>query len=164
MNFTIILLMLGGGYYYLEIGAGKETGRQLNEKIRPYLGHLLSGSHPELQREPDADAQSAPSPVSPQHATQILPSPAERNVVIDWDLFGQSPRLWPKTVALARPCEFPAILNGQTVGSVTLPSGTSVKMDGTQGAFLRLEYQGAVQSVPPDATDIDQRVKLSEPH
>lgn len=94
------------------------------------------------------------SPVlAPQPPAPAQPTP------IDWETFRQTPALWPRMVSLTRPVDFPAVLNGEVVGSVKVPSGTSVKFNGMHGTELKLEYQGVLQDVPMGATDLEQRVK-----
>jgi hypothetical protein len=56
---------------------------------------------------------------------------------------------------------FPAIYNGQVVGSISVPAGTAVKLIGIEGNNLDIEYQGGRQKLPWNATDLEARVRAS---
>jgi len=62
-------------------------------------------------------------------------------------------------VALRQKTSFPAVLNGREIGRVDVPSGTQVRVATIREGQLTLEYQGGNQAVPPDATDLEDRVR-----
>lgn len=118
---------------------------------------------------PPAPVATTPPPVVAEATAPVVaetPAPAAAAVAsiaqptpIDWAAFSQTPALWPKMVLLTHPVEFPAVLNGEVVGSVKLPAGTSLRLAGMHGAELKLEYQSVIQDVPIGATDIELRIR-----
>jgi hypothetical protein len=71
------------------------------------------------------------------------------------DLAG-NPSAWPKKLHLKQAVEFPALYNGQVVGSVTAPAGTAVTLRDIQGGQLTVDYQGGTQKIPWTLTDLEQ--------
>lgn len=70
----------------------------------------------------------------------------------------RSPQQWPKVVTLKEAVEFPAVMNGQVVGSVKVPAGSQVALVTLQPDQVELEYQGGRKTVPCKSTDVAERV------
>jgi hypothetical protein len=71
-----------------------------------------------------------------------------------------NPSAWPKTVVLKEGMEFPAMFNGQTVGSVQVGAGTMVTLVSVKdGGMLRVQFQGATKEIPAAATDVLEQQK-----
>ncbi|MEA3211975.1 MAG: hypothetical protein QOE70_5032 [Chthoniobacter sp.] len=66
---------------------------------------------------------------------------------------------WPKTVALKKAMEFPAVVNGKVVGKVAVPPGTEANLVSIQEGKLGLEYQGGGGWIAVEETDLAQRLQ-----
>jgi len=71
------------------------------------------------------------------------------------------PAAWPRTVLLTQPVNFPAVFNGQIVGSLTVPARTPVRLANIQGTFLVLDFQGGAQRVPWQMTNLADEMTKS---
>jgi hypothetical protein len=105
----------------------------------------------------------APAPAEAPSATPELaaaptptPAPSPPKSFDPADLQA-NPGAWPKTLTLQQPVVFPALFNGQIVGSVTAPPGTLVNLVKIQGGQLILEFNRGTQTVPWKWTDLEQR-------
>ena len=107
-----------------------------------------------------ASAQTAAPPAVSVPALAAAPIPAPPKPFDPADLAG-NPGAWPKTVILRRDATFPALYNGQVVGSVTAPPGTVVHLMNMQGDQLVVEYQGGTQKLAWRDTDIEQEAAKS---
>ncbi len=109
---------------------------------------------------PTVAAATPAAPPAPPVAATPPPPPKPFNPA---DLAGNR-AAWPRKVHLKQPVEFPALYNGQVVGSVTAPAGTEVALDGIQGTVLTVDYQGGQQRVDWTWTDLEQQAaKLTAP-
>lgn len=116
-------------------------------------------------------AEEAAAPIAAPSATPDMaaaaiatptPTPAPPKPFDPADLQG-TPGAWPKTVTLKQPVIFPALYNGQIVGSLTAPPGTAVKLVRIQGEQLVLGFNGGTQTVPWQWTDLEQWAAQSAP-
>jgi len=73
----------------------------------------------------------------------------------------ESKEHWPAQVALRVPVEFPIIIQGQKVGAIRLPAGTSVKLIEMDAKETVLEYQSGRTSVPIEDSDLLARAQAS---
>ena len=69
---------------------------------------------------------------------------------------------WPKTVALVKAREFPAVVDGKVVGNALVPKGTEVRLLKIEGSKLGLEYRGGGAWAQPSETDLAERVPAGE--
>jgi len=109
--------------------------------------------------EPSATT-AAPVAVAAAAATPapaVASTPAPTKPFDPADLAG-NPAAWPKTVKLKQAITFPAVLDSQVVGNVTVPAGTLVKLVNVRGDQLTLEHNGATQDVSWRLTDIEEQV------
>jgi hypothetical protein len=166
---VILLLFIGGGdYYYLVYGAGQALGHQWSVKAVSAYHRLvygqappsLSEKEPAIQTAAVADTTATPEQdAAPSNSSTPV---QERPRKLDWPTFVASPSLWPKVVVLTTPVSFPVVLlDGRVAGLARMPAGTPVKFDGVVGNKLKIEYQGGVQTVSPNATDLEQRLLAS---
>jgi hypothetical protein len=58
---------------------------------------------------------------------------------------------------------FPALYDGQNVGSITAPPGTAVNLVKIQGEELVLGFNGGTQTVPWRWTDIEEQAARRAP-
>ena len=61
---------------------------------------------------------------------------------------------WPEFLSLSAPTRFPAIHNGRMVGQVMLPAGTSVEVVDINENEVEVQFRGAKQRLPHDATNL----------
>jgi hypothetical protein len=101
-----------------------------------------------------APAASA-TPTPPAAATPPANVPAPPKPFDPADLAG-NPAAWPKQLRLRQAVKFPALYNGQVVGSVTAPAGTAVTLRNIQGGQLTVDYQGGTQTISWTITDLEQ--------
>ncbi len=118
-------------------------------------------SSPVLAADSAPVAATTPAPVvaaTPAAVPSVPPAPPKP--FDPADLAG-NPRAWPKTVHLKQAVVFPAILNSQVVGSVSVPPGESVNLTNIQGDQLTLDYNGGIQTVSWKLTDLEEQVAKS---
>jgi len=126
------------------------------------FAYLKFGPHGTQQSPPPLTSVAPPAPVASTPIPQLtaatpIPTPTPFSVAA----LAANPAAWPRTVTLTQPASFPALYNGQVVGSVSVPAGTSVKLIGIDGDNLDIEYQGARQKLHWTTTDLEQRVRAS---
>ena len=109
---------------------------------------------------PDTSAVAPPVP-APEPARQSMPTPATPAVKpFDLQKVFADASLWPKSVVLKRPVDFPAVRNGRVIGSVRVPAGAEARMVKVTNGKLGLEYQGGGAWLGPEDTDFIERAKL----
>jgi hypothetical protein len=112
------------------------------------------------QPTPEPTATAAPRPVEAQ-ATPVATPPAEAKPTpetVDLASLGGSPKEWPKFVTLKQKTAFPAVLNGQVIGSVQVPAGIQVNLLSLRGGEVQVQYQGGSKLIPAQTTDLIERV------
>jgi len=97
---------------------------------------------------------AASTPITPP-APIVATTPAPPKPFDPADLVA-NPSAWPKQLRIRQAVEFPALYNGQVVGSVTAPPGTIVTLRNIQGGQLTVDYQGGTQKIPWTETDLEQ--------
>ena len=106
---------------------------------------------------PPADALAA-KPAAPVGNGSVPPAPP---ATLTLQTFAADRSLWPKTVRLRTPTEFPAYLNGKKIGKIQAPAGTEAHLVAVSGEQLGVEFQGTGAWVPISQTDLTERVKLA---
>jgi hypothetical protein len=66
---------------------------------------------------------------------------------------------WPAKVALTKATDFPAVVNGKVVGSLTAPAGTEVELVTISGGKLGVEYRGGGAWLFVEETDVVLRTR-----
>ncbi len=101
----------------------------------------------------------------PQVSAPVIPSrgasPNAAPAVKPFDLqkvFADA-ALWPKTVVLKRPAEFPAVRNGRVIGSLKVPIGGEARVVKVTNGKVGLEYQGGGAWLVPGDTDFVERAQ-----
>jgi len=156
LNLVLIGIVAAG--IYLKMGGGGPEGQRLMASVMKLLGRepevnvvVLATPAPVLPapvivKPPVVAAAATPAPVA------TPPPPPKPFDPVD---LAASPAAWPKLVRLSQAVDFPAVLNGQVVGSVHVPAGAAVKLVSIQGEQLVLDYQGGRQTLPWKMTDIE---------
>lgn len=100
-------------------------------------------------------------------AGTVAPGAREPAAVLDeaaaFTALAADPTAWPRTVRLARPVEFPAVVGGKEVGKVLLKAGTEVNLARIKDGSVGLEYQGGGAWVKPADTDVLARAQPPAP-
>lgn len=98
-----------------------------------------------------------PTPASEPTATSVpTPSPSQNPLV--WLL--EHKNRWPKVVNLTEPQAFPAVVNGNVVGSATVPAGSAVTVKDIDVTTLAVVFQGGERKLPYNATNLLELAKL----
>jgi hypothetical protein len=129
------------------------------------VAYLKFGPHAAQAPPPPITSDATPAPVASAPSTPIpqliaatpVPTPTPFSITA----LAANPSTWPPGVTLRQVASFPAIYNGQVVGSISVPAGTAVKLIGIEGNNLDIEYQGGRQKLPWNATDLEARVRAS---
>ena len=109
--------------------------------------------------EPGAAPAAVPVPApAPQPAAPDA-APAPR--VFDLQQVYADATLWPKSVALKKPSDFPAVRNGKVIGSLKVPVGAEVRVLKVAGGKVGLEYQGGGAWLDPKDTDFAERARAA---
>jgi pullulanase len=101
-------------------------------------------------------AQTGPEPTpesSPVEETPPPPTPRPDPVV--WLI--EHKDYWPKQVALRQAFEFPAVSNGNVVGSLRVPAGATAGVVAIGKEEIEVDYMGGRRRVPIGATDLAVR-------
>jgi len=146
----LALIIIGFGVAYARLPAFRGTVDTKAPWFKEKVGHYLVRSKP--GDEPGASGGDAPAGTAPDGTGQ----PA-----FTIGTFEAHPESWPKTLALKKPCEFPAVLDGKKVGTVTAPAGSQVELVDVKNGRLGVKYQGGGAWLLPDATDLKQRVHFA---
>jgi hypothetical protein len=158
------LLILAGAYYIKVpsarrfIDAHTSLGRQLFGSFVHDEVVYVTAPHPD--RPPDrssAGGQSVGSGPSGSPGSSQPPAPTPRPE-FNLQRLAADPAQWPKKVALKKATNFPAVVGGKAVGSLSVPAGTEANLKGIRDGQLGLEYQGGGAWVPAEDTDLKARV------
>ncbi len=110
----------------------------------------------------DTASTSTTPPAAPVAATPA-PPPAPPKPFDPADIAGNQAS-WPKSLVLKQAVAFPAVFNGQIVGSVSVPAGSVVKLASIQGEQVIVVFRGGKQTVPWKMTDLEEEVaKMTAP-
>src|SRR5206468_9832592 len=94
-----------------------------------------------------------------EQAPEQTPAPTIRPDPIAW--MKQHKERWPAEVILREPFEFPAVSNGNVVGSLRVPARASVKVIDISQSEIEADYMGGRRKVPIAATDLRVRAEAA---
>ena len=109
---------------------------------------------PELQEPVDATRPPITAPPKPNYLTT--------EGTVDLPKLAANSADWPKTVALVKAREFPAVVEGKVVGNALVPKGTEVRLVRIKAGKLGLEYRGGGTWAEVGETDLAERVPRGE--
>jgi len=110
----------------------------------------------ELVAPPTAAEDQAPAPPAAPVAP-AAPKPFPADLAAD-------PAAWPRTVILKQAVAFPALFNGQVVGTISAPAGSTVSLVNIEGDQVVLNYQGGTQTIPWKLTNLqEEAAKMAPP-
>ncbi len=104
--------------------------------------------------EPVVNSLPASTPEETPVAVEPTPTPG-----LDIESLSTMRDKWPKSVALKKPMDFPAVVNGKIVGSVHVPAGSEANLVAIKNGMLGLEYHGGGGWHAPDETDVLERAQ-----
>jgi hypothetical protein len=151
---ALLLIMVGVAYARLPAFRGL-----VNTKVpwfKEKVGHYLVSAKP-------GDPQSPESPESPQGSEGDSTNPTAAAAPRGFDLaaFAARPESWPQSIKIKKPIEFPAVLNGKSVGTIVAPAGSAVHLVKVENGKLGVEFQGGGKWLAPEATDLVERVQVA---
>jgi len=157
LNLALILIVIAAAY--IRWGSGAQS-------VRRHIAEIIAGLGP-APANPDAKAAAEPNPLTPviekAPAATDAPTPAAATPApakpFDPADLARNPGAWPKTIRLKQEAVFPAMFNGQVVGSVKVPAGSAVKLLNVQGDQLVVDYQGGTQRLSWKLTDLEEAAK-----
>jgi hypothetical protein len=79
--------------------------------------------------------------------------------VIDLSKLAADRASWPKTVKLKKARDFPAVVDGKTIGKIKAPSGSETRLVAIQSGRLGVEFRGGGAWVAPEETDLSERIQ-----
>jgi hypothetical protein len=130
---------------------GSSIAKTFNQPPPPAPGDMASpAADAPAARDPEPEAKPAPSPV-----------PAPAKPAFDLQRVCADPALWPKTVMLKRNVDFPAVLNGKSIGTLRAPKGSQARLVTIQSGKLGVEYRGGGAWLDFDSTDFEERARLA---
>ena len=100
-----------------------------------------------------------PPPVPATPPPPVKPVYLSADGAVDLPTLSANPADWPKVLALRKPHEFPAVVEGKAVGNVIVPKGAEVKLLKIEAGKLGLEYRGGGAWVGVDETDLAERLR-----
>jgi len=146
LNLFLVALVIIAAY--IRFGSGGQKLRRM------FMGMAPAAATP-AETPPEESAMPAPV-IVPKVVPIATPAPPKP---FDISTLPARPDLWPKSVKLTQAVVFPAIFNGQTVGSVSVPAGSTVTLAKVENDQVDLIYNGAPQKAPWGATDIATEIK-----
>ena len=169
----IIAIPLLAAAYYIKVPSFREAVDTRIPWAKEHLSKFVPA--PEVVIIHDPKPASAPSPAAlpakppVANANEQLPPPAPAAPAVaetasagpTLQEFAANSSLWPKSVRLRTPTQFPAVLSGKEIGKIQVPAGTETRLVTIRGEQLGLEFQGGGAWVPISQTDLMQRVKIA---
>jgi hypothetical protein len=116
---------------------------------------------PEFLTPDSAPVSSAPvesgapaDPVAPPKKSYVL-----KDGSIDLQELAASPANWPKVLILKKATQFPAVRDGQIIGTLIAPVGAEVKLMKIYQGKIGVEYQGGGGWLAPEDTDLGAKLQ-----
>jgi hypothetical protein len=125
---------------------GRETAAQAANRAR-------------RAEEMSAAAAAASHAPPPGPVATPKPSYVASDGTVDLPRLASDRPAWPKTVRLKSAREFPAVVNGKTVGTIAAPAGTEANLVAIQAGKLGIEFNGGGAWVEPGETDLPARLR-----
>ncbi|MEA3188988.1 MAG: hypothetical protein QOD99_2818 [Chthoniobacter sp.] len=116
---------------------------------------------PATPTAPPASPAAAETPEPEVAAVTPAPTATPKRVIELAEIIAD-PTLWPKTVAIKKAMEFPAVIQGKAVGKLNVPSGTLTHLVQIRNGMMGLEYKGGGGWHKPEETDLLERVRATQ--
>lgn len=153
----LLLILIAGFVYYAKYHWARawvdERFPWVKENVGSHLSSLVINVGPDGKPVDDDGSGSTP---------QEAPAPAaytSNDRGLDLPKLAADPTSWPKTVKLKKGHEFPAVVDGKAVGKIQAPSGSETRLVTIQSGRLGLEFRGGGAWVPPEETDLSERLQ-----
>ncbi|MFL6515233.1 MAG: type I pullulanase [Chthoniobacterales bacterium] len=141
-SLLLFLIIAAAGFVYLMY--------RFQESPHQTAGRLTTFARGLLQHRAEPATEQAP---------EQTPAPTIRPDPIAW--MKQHKERWPAEVILREPFEFPAVSNGNVVGSLRVPARASVKVIDISQSEIEADYMGGRRKVPIAATDLRVRAEAA---
>ncbi|HWB59160.1 MAG TPA: hypothetical protein VG733_06700 [Chthoniobacteraceae bacterium] len=144
LAFKIVLMAIGFCFTLANI--------QLQEKYNPAYAEMRRAQEKQFKAQFDQISRLMAAPADNQSRDTVTPTPSPLPAT-------PKPALTParpsSELALTQRVDFPVVVNGADMGSVTLPPGTRVKLISVEGGQLRVRYNNSEATIPVTSTDYD---------
>jgi len=153
----ILLILVAGFVYYAKYHWARawvdERFPWVKENVGSHLPSLVINVGPDGQPIEGNESNSAP-----EEASATAPYISNHGAV-DLPKLAADRAAWPKTVTLKKAREFPAVVDGKAVGKIQAPSGSETRLVAIESGRLGLEFRGGGAWVPPEETDLSERLQ-----
>ena len=170
---TISLALLAGACYFKipEVRNAVDARFPYFKEKLAECGYQLNPIQQELQQPQPSRLRSKSKDVvisqsTPPPVVEILPptpapqaTPSVKQPVDLLTKLGPNRNQWPKTVIIKRLTLFPAVVNGKPTGNQYAKPGAEATLVTIRDGKLGLEYNGGGAWVPPEETDLAERVR-----
>ena len=160
LNVGLIMVVVAAAYVRWGTGAQAQKMRHYFAGIFPALApaQVITEPGPEPAATPVIIRVPALKAATPVVVVVVVATPRPVKPFDPVELAG-NPAAWPKTLRLKQEEVFPVVFDSQVHGSVTVPSGTDVKLLSVDGEQVVVDYQGGTQRLSWKVTDLEEAVK-----
>src|SRR5581483_7360872 len=151
----ILLLLIAAGAFAFWVFRFNESPQQAWQKLQrvfqqPEKPAPTPSPTPESTPTPTPEPTATPTPIPSATPTPVEP--------VSW-LMEHKDR-WPTEIALIKPVDFPAVINGKVVGSVKVPAGSRLNVIDLEPDAVIASFENGKQRIGIDATDLRQRAQV----
>jgi hypothetical protein len=163
LAFLFSLVVLAAAYYVTSPrvrAAIDARAPWVDGYLRPYVrnpGETVRIPPPQRQAvSPELLLTTVAPDATPAPLVAPEPDPSE---VFDLKKLAANRSAWPAKVAIIKATDFPAVVDGKVVGSLTAPAGTEVGLVTISGGKLGVEYRGGGAWLFVEETDVIARTQ-----
>lgn len=154
----LLSLVFLAAAYYIRVPTVRTAIDARAPWVNGFLGQFVEDSPVAVAPRPVPieEPLAAPERAEPTSPPKEKTAPPE---IFDLRKLAADRAAWPVAVTLARATDFPAVVDGKVVGSVTAPKGAEVKLVTISGGKLGVDYQGGGAWLFVEETDLMARVQ-----
>jgi len=161
--FLFSLVFLAAAYYVTSPGVRTAVDGRA-PWVRGLLDPYVRGPREPVRIAPQAQPEpESPKPLPAGWIARGTTPPVEPEAAppeaFDLQKLAGDRSAWPSKVALTKAIDFPAVVNGKVVGSLTAPAGTEVGLVTISGGKIGVEYQGGGAWLFVEETDVIARTR-----
>ncbi|MEY5012176.1 MAG: hypothetical protein RLZZ253_3315 [Verrucomicrobiota bacterium] len=164
-------LLISALVYYVKFPGFRDwTDRNIpwvKENVAPRLPALRESIEQQVRTHSDVKSLVtdlvSPTP-DPAPAIGVPAEPAKKSYVlkdgsIDLQELAATPADWPKVLSLKKPTQFPAVRDGQVIGTLTAPMGSEVRLVKIHQGKIGVEYQGGGGWIAPEDSNLGEKLQ-----
>ena len=164
-------LLISALVYYVKFpGFRNWTDRNIpwvKENVAPRLPTLRHSIEEQVRNHPEVKSlvTDLVSTVSdPVPAIGAPAEPAKKSYVlkdgsVDLQELAATPANWPKMLNLKKPTQFPAVRDGQVIGTLTAPAGSEVRLMKIHQGKIGVEFQGGGGWILPEDSNLGEKLQ-----